>query len=75
MKYVALVGRKGIDTSDTGSGAWSAFMGDNKEEVVERALRHRENSSSRGRYEYTVFVGTLTEQAAIRPSYVLVALG
>lgn len=76
VKYVVVVGadRKSLGTPFGKFGIeadWSCFVGEDKAEVLERALQARAGWGTR---DYQLWVGTLTEKVIIPNNWKLVTL-
>lgn len=72
MKYIAVVCRLETDISQGTDGAWTAFIGVDQEDVITRALRHRQVTALKyPDYSYTVLVGELEYEATPKADYKL----
>jgi hypothetical protein len=62
--YVAVVMTANKVTSDRPEGDWAAFVGENKDDVINRAVKAKTKWELPGTYgPYVILVGKLTELA------------
>jgi hypothetical protein len=80
MLYVAVVLRESNTgfRSGTSNGGWTGIVGEDREDVVRRAIKHArestERNSARSGMDFSVYVGTLTHKAEQPVTYELIPI-
>jgi len=71
MIYVAVICKKLWERSTRDHGDWASFIDKNKNNVITKALKARNEWERKGYGPYIILVGTLEEEATIPANYEL----
>jgi hypothetical protein len=75
MIYVAVVCKPPWTRSERTHGDWASFIDKNKNNVITKALKARNEWERKGFGPYTILVGNITEEAVLPQDYTLQPLG